>query len=180
MRIPDRTTSKLYTESPAVRGVKQFAVNGKEERPVIDKGYAVVTREWQRGDRIEMQLPMEPQRVVADSRVKADADRVCLRYGPLMYNVETADNEKIDHKLSDAPLHVEWRPDLLGGVTLISLSTPGQKDAVTLIPYYAWCHRGPGEMRVWFPTTPAANSSARTEATPAFAISALLQETVEQ
>ena len=24
---------------------------------------------------------------------------------------------------------------------------------LTLIPYYAWCHRGPGEMLVWLPQT---------------------------
>ena len=59
VRIPDRTTSKLYKESPQVRGVKRFAVNGHEQTPTIHKGYAVVTREWKAGDRIELELPME-------------------------------------------------------------------------------------------------------------------------
>ena len=75
MRIPNRNTSKLYTDSPVVSGVKRFAVNGKEVKPHIQKGYAVVTREWKAGDRIEMELPMEPQRVVADQRIKADVTR---------------------------------------------------------------------------------------------------------
>ena len=73
VRIPDRNTSKLYKDSPVVSGVKRFAVNGREEKPTIQKGYAVVTREWKAGDRIELELPMEPQRVVADPRIKADA-----------------------------------------------------------------------------------------------------------
>ena len=121
VRIPDRNTSKLYTESPAIRGVKRFAVNGKEEKPVIRKGYAVITREWKAGDRIEMELPLEPQRIVADSRIKADVGLAALRYGPLVYNVETADNgNNIDRKLGDAPLGTEWRPDLLGGVMVIT------------------------------------------------------------
>lgn len=120
VRIPDRKTSKLYTESPAIRGVKRFAVNGKEETPVIRKGYAVITREWKAGDRIEMELPLEPQRIVADSRIKADDGLAALRYGPLVYNVETADNGNIDRKLGDAPLRTEWRPDLLGGVMVIT------------------------------------------------------------
>jgi DUF1680 family protein len=120
VRIPDRTTSKLYKDSPQLRGVKRFAVNGHEQTPAIHKGYAVVTREWKQGDRIELELPMEPQRVAADSRIKADLDGVALKYGPLIYNVETEDNTNIDHKLSDAPLHAEWRPDLLGGVMVIS------------------------------------------------------------
>jgi DUF1680 family protein len=120
VRIPDRTTSKLYKESPLVRGVKRFAVNGHEQAPTIHKGYAVVTRQWKRGDRIELELPMEPQRVVADSHIKADLGLVAFKCGPLIYNVETADNVNIDRKPGDSPLRTEWRPDLLGGVMAIS------------------------------------------------------------
>jgi uncharacterized protein len=120
VRIPDRTTSKLYKESPRVSGVKRFAVNGREQAPEIRKGYAVVTREWKRGDRIELELPMEPQRVVADSRIEADAGAVALKYGPLIYNVERADNGNIDGKLGNGPLRTEWRKDLLGGVVVIT------------------------------------------------------------
>jgi DUF1680 family protein len=120
VRIPDRTTSKLYKESPLVRGVKRFAVNGQEETPTIRRGYAVVTREWKPGDRVELELPMVPQRVVADSRIKADLNLLALKYGPLVYNVEAADNVNIDRKLSDSGLRTEWRPDLLGGVIVIS------------------------------------------------------------
>jgi DUF1680 family protein len=120
VRIPDRTTSKLYRESPRVGGVRRFAVNGQEQAPHIRKGYAVVTREWKAGDRIELELPMEPQRIVADSRIKADNELVALKYGPLIYNVETADNKNIDRKLGNSPLRAEWRPDLLGGVMVIT------------------------------------------------------------
>jgi uncharacterized protein len=120
VRVPDRTTSKLYQESPAVRGVKRFAVNGQEVKPTIQNGYAVVTREWKRGDRIELELPMEPQRIEADKRIQADGDLVALKYGPLIYNVETADNQNIERKLGDGPLTTEWRPDLLGGVMVIT------------------------------------------------------------
>jgi uncharacterized protein len=120
VRIPNRTTSKLYRDSPSLRGVKRFAVNGEEQTPIIQKGYAVITREWKAGDRIDLELPMEPQRIVADPRIQADLDTIALQYGPLIYNVETADNGKIDRKISDAPLKAEWRPDLLGGVIVIS------------------------------------------------------------
>ncbi len=120
VRIPDRSTSRLYKETPLVSGVKRFAVNGREETPKIQKGYAVVTREWKQGDRIELELPMEPRRVVADSRIKADAGLAAFKYGPLVYNVEAEDNVNLDRKLSDSPLRAEWRPDLLGGVMVIS------------------------------------------------------------
>jgi DUF1680 family protein len=120
VRIPERTTSKLYMESPRVSGMKRFAVNGAELVPEIRRGYAVVTREWKAGDRIDFELPMEPQRVVADSRINADAQLVALKYGPLIYNVEAADNDNLEGKLSDAPLRTEWRPGLLGGVMVIT------------------------------------------------------------
>ena len=85
VRIPDRTTSKLYTEIPAVHGVKRFAINGVEKVPVIQKGYAVVTREWKAGDRIELELPMEPQRRAGSPHSSGSRHRVALKYGPLVY-----------------------------------------------------------------------------------------------
>ena len=140
VRIPNRNTSRLYTESPVIRGVKRFAVNGQEEKPVIQKGYAVVTREWKAGDRIELELPMEPQRVVADRHIQDDVDSVALKYGPLVYNVEAADNKSIDQKLGDAPLRTEWRPDLLGGIMVIS-GKWADGSPLLAIPNYARMNR---------------------------------------
>jgi DUF1680 family protein len=140
VRIPDRTTSRLYKDSPVVKGVKHFAVNGQAATPDIRKGYAVVTREWKAGDRIELELPMEPQRVVADTRIKADQSLVALKYGPLIYNVETADNQKIDRKLGDAPLRTQWRPDLLDGVIVITGKWADGSDLLA-VPNYARMNR---------------------------------------
>jgi DUF1680 family protein len=140
VRIPDRTTSKLYTDSPVVRGVKRLAVNGQQVTPTIQKGYAVVTREWKAGDRIELELPMEPQRVVADSRIKADAGRTALKYGPLIYNVETPDNRNLDQKIGAAPLRTQWRPDLLGGMVVITGKWADGSDLVA-VPNYARMNR---------------------------------------
>jgi len=140
VRIPDRTTSGLYTESPSVRGVKRFAVNGKETTPRIQKGYAVVTREWRAGDRIELELPMEPQRVFPDQRIKADAASAALKYGPLVYNVETDDNQNIDQKLAASPLRTEWRPDVLGGIMTITGKWADGSD-LQAIPNYARMNR---------------------------------------
>jgi uncharacterized protein len=62
----------------------------------------------------------------------------------------------------DAPLSTEYRSDLLGGVQVVtgeaqraqqSDQTPAAV-AFTAIPYYAWAHRGKGEMAVWLPRTP--------------------------
>ena len=44
---------------------------------------------------------------------------MALRYGPLIYNVEQADQSNIDQTIGDAPLVTAWRGDLLGGVLTI-------------------------------------------------------------
>jgi DUF1680 family protein len=140
VRIPDRSTSRLYQESPAVRGLKRMTVNAEPITPDIQKGYAVVRREWSAGDRIELELPMQIQRVVADSRVNADSSLVALKYGPLVYNVERVDNRSIDRKLGAAPLRAQWRADLLGGMMVITGQWADGSDLLA-IPNYARMNR---------------------------------------
>jgi hypothetical protein len=63
-----------------------------------------------------------------------------------------------------AALNAQRRPDLLGGVTVITGQATAYRtrqektvtDTVplTLIPYYAWAHRGKGEMAVWLARQP--------------------------
>jgi uncharacterized protein len=120
LRLPNRSTSKLYTETPAVSGLKRLEVNGYPVHAHVERGYVVIARRWQAGDRIDLELPMEPQQVVADPRVRADNNLLALRYGPLIYNVELADQLVLDQPLSNAPLKAEWRPDLFGGVVVIT------------------------------------------------------------
>jgi uncharacterized protein len=51
-----------------------------------------------------------------------------------------------------AAFEEEHRPDLLGGVTVVRAAATdqaGRPRRLTAIPYYAWSHRGPGEMAVW-------------------------------
>ena len=163
VRIPDRTTSKLYTDSPQVRGLKRVAVNGEQVTPDIQKGYAVLRREWKPGDRIELELPMEPQRVVADSRIHVDDGLMALKYGPLIYNVESTDNHNIEGKLGAAPLRMQWRPDLLGGVMVMNGQWKDGSDLVA-IPNYARMNRigpppeYPGEQEANSAPTPGIRS----------------------
>jgi DUF1680 family protein len=140
VRLPNRTTSELYTPSPQVSGYKAFTVNGKPVKPRIEKGYAVITREWKAGDRVDLVLPLEPQRLKADNRIKADQGKVALRYGPLLYNVETADQPDLSRPLGSAPMKAEWLSDLLGGVMALSGSwADGQP--MLAIPNYARMNR---------------------------------------
>src|SRR5262245_19686030 len=65
VRVPNRATSALYVATPAVQGLRGLRVNGAPVALHIDKGYAVIEREWRHGDRLEFDLTLEPQRIVA-------------------------------------------------------------------------------------------------------------------
>ena len=111
-------------------------------------------------------MEMSSRRVKADARVESDRGRAALMRGPIVYCLESCDNEGRISDIflpEDAPITPEWRRDLLGGVTI--LRAAGKRlpigdgvpvDAlVVAIPYYANANRGPAEMQVWTPTTPA-------------------------
>jgi DUF1680 family protein len=140
LRIPNRTTSKLYTPSPEVNGIVSLAVNGKAVRPNVERGYAVLARDWKAGDKIELELPLKVQRLTATEQIAATRDRVALRYGPLIYNVEAADQDITKALPANAPLTAQWRGDLLGGVAVITGEyADGSK--LLAVPNYARANR---------------------------------------
>jgi hypothetical protein len=90
---------------------------------------------------------MKVQRIKADGKIAATEGRVALRYGPLVYNIESVDQE-LDSVLDPASaLSAEWNGDLLEGVMVIKGKfTSGA--AMTAIPNYARLNRG-GRSIVW-------------------------------
>jgi DUF1680 family protein len=142
-----------------------ISVNGEPTQPSLDRGYAAIRRAWKAGDVVELDLPMPVRRVIAHDKVAADVGRVAVTRGPIVYCAEWPDvaGGKVRNLLlpDDATLSVDPRPDLLGGVIALranaksyAKSADGATTAsdveATLIPYYAWAHRGRGEMAVWF------------------------------
>lgn len=167
IRVPNRMVSVLYETTPEVNGITSVAVNGSSIRPVMERGYAVIEREWQPGDRIELELPLEVQRVRADERIEADLGRVALKYGPLVYNIEEEDQD-IDQALGRrSSLSTEWREDLLGGVTVIKGSFANGAP-LTAIPNFARYNRVEGTFAPRRPERPADGS--RPEPFPATSI----------
>jgi uncharacterized protein len=149
--VPDRQVSKLYTATPEVRGLTSLAVNGAAiPAPTIVNGYAVIERDWKAGDVVTLEVPMKVQRLVADKRITADTGRVALRYGPLIYNVETADGFTNNSALDmTSPLAVEWKPDMLEGIMAITGKYSDGRNLLA-IPNYARLNRG-GQFTVWMP-----------------------------
>jgi DUF1680 family protein len=155
----------LYRFAAAGSEKPVLKVNGKTAAMVLDKGFARITRNWKKGDVVELVLPMPARRVIAAEAAKDDAGKAALVRGPLVYCAEWPDNGGRVLNLilaDDRPLRVEFRPDLLNGVavitgnaTAVATGPDGRASAkeqpFLAIPYYAWAHRGPGEMAVWLP-----------------------------
>jgi uncharacterized protein len=141
-----------------------LSVNGQEVSPTVEKGYAVLKRTWKAGDTVELNLPMPIHRVLPNSQIEADRERVALERGPLVYCIEGIDNggESQSVVLPDSTeLVAEHRQNLLGGVTVLRAKNQAEAGATpfTAIPYYAWSNRGDGQMCVWIHRETAAGST---------------------
>ena len=95
---------------------------------------------------------MKPQIQKSDPRIKATQGLIAVQYGPLIYCMEQIDNLGIDIfkvRLSGMPnFNIDYKKDLLNGINIITADTV-QENRVKMIPYYAWCNRGPNKMLIW-------------------------------
>jgi DUF1680 family protein len=159
--------SDLYVYEGGTTDPPTLMVNGEATPLEIANGYAAVTRPWAAGDTVELALPMPARRVTARPEIRDDVGRVAVERGPLVYAAEWPDNDGFASNLvlpDDSVLTPAARPDLLGGVTIVtgegeayrvrSRRPVAEKRTLTLIPYYAWAHRGKGEMAVWLAREP--------------------------
>jgi len=155
VRVPNRNVSQLYRSAPDADGITSMAVNGRTVRPPVENGYAVLDRVWRAGDRITFELPLKVQRVRASAKIAADQGRVALRYGPLVYNIEKADQDITQVLAADSALAAEWRGDLLGGVVVIKGAFAGGAPLLA-IPNYARNNRVEAEVAPPVAAAPAA------------------------
>ncbi|MHB9857353.1 glycoside hydrolase family 127 protein [Streptomyces sp. YIM S03343] len=92
----------------------------QHDAPVTD-GWLRLERGWAPGDRVVLELTLEPRLTAADPRVDAVRGCAAIERGPLVYCLEQADHPDggLDDLVLDTtrPLAVKHRPDLLGGVT---------------------------------------------------------------
>ena len=128
--------------------VPTLSVNGKPIPISLIKGYARIRRRWQKGDIVQLDLPMPVRRVLAHDGVAEDRGKAAIERGPIVYCLEAIDNGGRVSGLIvplDAMMQHEFRSDLLGGVEVVT------GPHFTAVPYFAWNNRGKGEMAVWIP-----------------------------
>jgi DUF1680 family protein len=156
----------LYTyQQPSLQKVV-IKVNGKVVDYKMMNGYAVISKKWKKNDKVEMNLPMQVQRVIANDKLVEDKGKIALQRGPVMYCAEWKDNNGKSSNIiipQKAIFTTEYKPEMLNGITVLKSEVKGvnidadglnistQNKTFTAIPYYAWANRGKGEMAVWFP-----------------------------
>ena len=126
-------------------------VNGKTFPFLMEKGFARLSRNWKPGDTVEIHLPMPVRKVMSHENVQENRGKVALQRGPIVYCFEGVDNANrvLDRSLLDSSLpETLFLPDQLGGLMVIN-GLSSEKSPLSAIPYYAWAHRGAGEMAVW-------------------------------
>jgi len=144
----------LYHYMETYKGKPTLAVNGEAMDLDLVRGYARILRTWKDGDVIMLELPMPVRRVQSHPNVVENTGKIALERGPLVYCVEGIDHDGEALNLilpENAECFVEYDPDFLEGLVVIKGKAfqSGKIRELTAIPYYAWSHRGVGEMTVW-------------------------------
>jgi len=175
--------SNLYQYTDGKRLGYSIKVNGQDATATITSdGYYTINRKWKKGDKVQIHFDMEPRTVRANNKVEADRGRISIERGPLVYCAEHPDNSfDIMGALMNQNPQFALGKTQIGGTTVQTIVTDAQTlnfdqqgklqatdQKLTLIPYYAWCHRGSGKMRVWLPqdlnaTTPSQPATLASE-----------------
>lgn len=155
-------SSKLLVRIPA--WCKLPTVNG--ERVPSGEYFEIIINS---GDKIIIELPMEPVLMQANANVEPDRGMLCVKRGPIIYCAEACDNdESLDDLFIQATGKIteEYRQDLLNGVVMLhipavkriqkkelyyELVREEEKATIHMIPYYTWANREECDMSVWFP-----------------------------
>lgn len=171
IRIPgwaraEAIPSDLYAFRNKSAAKISLKLNGKAVAYKVENGYAVINRRWKKGDNIQLNLPMEVKKVIANKALVDDKGKTALQRGPIIYCAEWKDNGGTVSHLAipaNATFKPVTEPNLLNGITVLKgevlSKTKGEaakKVELTAIPYYSWANRGKGEMTLWFPEVNAA------------------------
>lgn len=173
VQVEQPTSFKLALRIPDWCSTFTLKLNGEVVSADVVRGYAYVDREWKNEDRVELDLSMPVERILAHPNVRHDAGCIALQRGPIIYCLEEVDNGANLANLiipRGAKLTAEFDSTLFGGVGVITgeavraepESWPGglyqPQTALQFantpvpfkaIPYSLWANREPGEMRVW-------------------------------
>ena len=170
LRIPSwlktsPTNNSLYAYQDKAKPYS-VSVNGQALYPE-NNDYVTLNRNWKKDDVIELNLPMEVRRIVANDNAEDCRGKVALERGPIVYCLEGSDqaDSHVFNKyiLNSTPIAVHFEKGLLNGVMVLEgqakeVEQNGEVKDVKFraIPYCTWNNRGPQQMEIWVAATPTA------------------------
>jgi DUF1680 family protein len=171
---PTQKEVSILLRIPGWAAGAALKVNGSPQATPDAATFAELRRNWNKGDIVELTLPMQPRLVESNPLVEETRNQVAVIRGPVVYCLESPDLPA-GVRFSEVviPANVQFRPrfekQLLGGVTVLegkaklvkhadwsgllyrNVSPDGGSVDIQLIPYYAWANRGISFMSVWLP-----------------------------
>jgi DUF1680 family protein len=133
----------------------KLQVNGEAIKVVPEKGYVAIKRRWKKGDRISLDLPMQPRLVLPDDPVQTIKGKAAIAAGPVVYSLEGIDNPGLDGLAINRETRLEpvWKPSLLKGINIVKgrAYSGGKEVSFTAIPFFALGNRAVAPYKVWVP-----------------------------
>jgi len=149
IRIPGWADGKenpydLYTSN--MKQTASLKVNGQPVQLHVVNGYAAIDREWKKGDKIELTLPVEPRLVSPNDSINTIKGKVAIAAGPIVYGFEGIDNPDLNKYTisNNTALQMMYEPGLLNGINVIKGTTTGADNkpvSFTAIPFYSFGNR---------------------------------------
>ncbi|PWU05211.1 MAG: six-hairpin glycosidase, partial [Bacteroidetes bacterium] len=96
VRIPgwaqgEENPFNLYTSN--LNTIAKVKVNGRDlPLVIIANGYLTINREWKKGDKIELTIPVEPRLVSPNDSINTIKGKMAIAAGPIIYGFEGVDN----------------------------------------------------------------------------------------
>ncbi|HEY4784982.1 MAG TPA: glycoside hydrolase family 127 protein [Bacteroidales bacterium] len=166
----------IFLRIPGWSDQAEIKINGTPVKTDLKPGtYAKLTRNWKKGDIIELTLPMPVKLIESNPLVEETRNQITVKRGPVVYCLESPDvpHDKnifdiaipVENDLTPRPIKIDgsnmicleghakliddsgWKNQLYKEVSLKAPETI----KIRLIPYYAWDNRGRSEMTVWLP-----------------------------
>jgi DUF1680 family protein len=139
----------------------------------MDNGYVITGRQWNAGDKIELNLEMPVTLLESNPLVEETKNQVTVKRGPIVYCLESADlrEENVFNVMIPASIQLQPVPMKIdiGNVMALTgearvlqnsnwqntlykeVNTVTKPIKIKLVPYYAWANRGQTDMTVWMP-----------------------------
>lgn len=134
-----------------------ISINGIAMNVPVESGYAILHKDWNDGDIIEIILDMPVKTIESCVLGTGGEGGHAIRRGPLIYCMEEADNpdgydlavlsKDTRFTLEQLPKEKWWGHSLTQIKARVS-----DEQTLSLIPYFAWGNRGPGKMDVFINT----------------------------